>query len=139
MTSPPAGLTPVFYRPSLLRSDRRTLALEPGLTVAEIVARVEPDPRVQEHVLVLLEGQEIGREWWPRVRPRNGHVLHLVARPGGGSETLRMVLTVAVVAAAISMGPAGAGLLFGGSGFAAAAITAGVSVGGRMAMNALVI
>ncbi|MFL6097913.1 MAG: host specificity factor TipJ family phage tail protein [Blastococcus sp.] len=128
-------------RPFELRTDVRTVPV--GLRLDEMVAIHFPDPAAWPAVRVVIRGRlhrrELG-EW--RLRPRAGLTVEISLVPGN-SGGLRIALSLAVVAAAISatvltggaltpvLGAAGAGV-FG------SILGAGVSVLGMMAVNALV-
>lgn len=144
---------PVLYRerPFDGRLVRRVVA--PGATLAEIVATTEGLPRSFDRLgIVCINGEEVPREAWHRVRPRyraGREILVTLHYPmqGGGSggggvkNILRIVATIAIIvaAAAVSGGALG-GVL--GAGFAAGTVGAAlagaaVSIGGALAIAAL--
>ncbi|MCW5698291.1 MAG: hypothetical protein KIT00_00425 [Rhodospirillales bacterium] len=89
-----------------------------GGTVADIIAGTGMDPVLTDNALVWLCDEAMTREpvlvvqkHWHRVRPKPGTVLTVRVVPqggggGGGKNPLRVVLTIAVVAAAFVLGPA---------------------------------
>jgi hypothetical protein len=112
----------------------------PGLSVAQIVAEVQPDPYLARCAHVSLGGDDILQKDWPRIYPKAGAQLtiRMVPRGGGsGKNPLRTVLSLALVAVTpmIAGGIAGffgaTGTLFG------RIISTGVSIVSRLALNAL--
>lgn len=135
---------------------RKTVSLAPGLSIAEMVASVFPDLPAQRDVRVVIGADVIPHAAWPRVRPHEGTTVILRLVPAGG-DTLRSVLTVAVIVAAISVGqfyapeiagallPAGSLTGLGASAIApelisvvSALTTAGVAFAGTAALNYLI-
>jgi hypothetical protein len=105
-----------------------------GSTLAEMVdATIEPAFRPIARVRIA--GHPVPRELWARVRPKAGTLVEIVPVPEGGGEGLRIVLTLAVVAAAVATGGLAVPLL---GAVGASVLGAGISVGGMMAVNALV-
>lgn len=131
------------YREHPFDFKRVVVPLPDGLTIQECVERLELTPSLQQCLVVRLQGHVIIRGTWHRVRPRSGTFLEAVPLPAGG-ETMRTVLMIAIVAAAmaaggwIAMGPLG--LAAGGMGFAFAssAIGGALTMGGMLALNALI-
>lgn len=124
-------------------STRRTLHRVPyGATLAALIDVAIPDPIWRPHAVATVRGEVIPREWWPRLRPKPGAVVEIAVVPHGGNA-LRLVLTLAIVAAAavatVYTGGAAAPL-FGtvGAGILGATAGAAISVGGMMLVNALV-
>lgn len=96
-------------------------------------------------MVVRLQGHVIPRENWRVVRPKPGMFLEAVPLPTGG-DTMRTVLTIAIVAAAMAAGGWAAGGLVGagylaaggiGFSFASAAIGGALSLGGRLVLTLL--
>lgn len=119
--------------------DRRTMTVGPRTSVAEMVALAFPGLPASRLARVTIGEHVIAPELWHRVRPREGAtvVIRLVPQ---GSDTLRSILTVAVLVAAVAAGqfyaPELAGALLPGSftGFGAATATAGtISAVGSLA------
>lgn len=117
-----------------------------GGTIAAIAAALVPADMPANHVAAYLDGHFIPHENWRHVKPRAGTILTLRAVPrggGGGKNPLRTILSLALVAAS----PMIAGTIAGALGVTAQsaflgvsamrAITAGVNILGRLALNAL--
>lgn len=111
-----------------------------GLSIAQIVAEVQPDAYLARGAHVTLGGDDIAQKDWPRVYPKPGVPLTIRMVPrggGGGKNPLRTVLSLALTAAVpfISGGIAGffgaTGTLFG------RIISTGVGIVSRLALNAL--
>lgn len=128
-----------------LRQERETFNVPAGLTVAEIMARVQPDPILRHHSHVYIGPYYIPRANWGVVRPNPGTFMAVRAfvpprggGSGGGKDILRTILMIAVVAGAMMFGPAlGAALGFSGS-LAASVGQAVIGLGGMLLVNALV-
>lgn len=127
-----------------LSRDRHVLEMRAGATIAEIVDRAMPDlPAAQRgFVRVTINGEVVPQPLWAHVRPKPNAVVVVRAVPGQGN-TLRMVLMVVVLIAAIALGqywigPALAGTMgITASGWAAVG-TAVVMAAGSLLVNALV-
>src|SRR3546814_20902336 len=75
-----------------------------GLTVAEILDIVQPDPMLRLHAHVWIGPHKIERHLWHRVRPNPGVELAIRVVPqgdGGGQNPPRQFLTVRGVALSI--------------------------------------
>ena len=112
-------------------------------------------PADRMRVRVAIEGMPIRRELWHRVRPNPGRLVEVVVTPAGGlggggggkKSPLRIVLSLAIAAAAAWAGPVLAPGLLGGLGIAASPtalsiagglITGAIGLVGSAALNALV-
>ena len=79
-----------------------------GLTLTEMLELVQPDPILARHAVAFIAGHIIPRENWARVRPKAGTHVEIRVLPsggGGGKNVLRIVLTIAVRAAASAFPP----------------------------------
>lgn len=111
-----------------------------GLTIEQMLAaKGIASPLVR----VFVGDVEVPREHWTNVRPKAGRIVQVAAVPlggaGGGKTALRVVASLAIIAAAASLGPEvalAAGYLETGS--AAAIFTAGIGMAGMLAVNALI-
>lgn len=148
-----------------LKVELLDLAVPQGLTLAEMLRLAQPDPMLLRDAVIYVGDQEVPRELWHRVRPHAGAQVTARVVPhlrggggggGGGKNVARVVLMIAVVVAAIYLGPiigpgvVGAGAVEAGTGAVAAgalgisAATAGtiatgvIGMAGMMAVNALI-
>jgi len=72
-----------------------------GLTIAEIIEVIQPDPVLRAHGVVFIGETMIDREWWGRVRPKQGHVVSIRLLPAGaGGWRMAAMIAVVVIAAA---------------------------------------
>lgn len=129
-----------------LRSDIIDLAVQDGMSLAEILEQAQPDPILRAHAHIFIGDVRVPRERWTRVRPKASSIvtIRVVAQGGGGGSKnpLRTILTIAVmVAATVVTGGAAAGLFASGSFFTTAAgaaiLGAGVAAVGMLAVNAI--
>ena len=148
----------VTLRPSPFSLANRTHVMEPGQTLAEMVACYPGlPPEFDEFGMIAIGGHVIPRENWRKVRviPERGNVptavsLYLLPMGGGGGgggakQTLQLVGTIAIIAAAAAvsagaLGPAGLGIaggFFAAGSTSAAVLSAGISIAGTMALHAL--
>ncbi|MCK1693740.1 host specificity factor TipJ family phage tail protein [Bradyrhizobium sp. 144] len=135
---------------------RKTLTLPPGLSIAEMVAAVFPELPEHRDVRVVIGGDVIDAALWRRVRPHDGTTVVIRLVPSG-NDTLRSVLSVAVIVAALAVGqfyapgiagallPAGSLTGLGASAIApelislvSAVTVAGLSLGGTLLLNAFI-
>jgi predicted phage tail protein len=90
---------------------------EEGATIAAIVAALFPDRAVHHCLLVWIADEALAREpvavpreAWARVRPKRGAAVLIRPVPqgggGGGKNPLRIVLSIAIVAASFFLGDA---------------------------------
>lgn len=121
------------------------LEVAAGLTVQEIVERVQPKAALRRRAHVMIGPHYIAQRLWPRVRPNAGVtvMVRMVPQDGGGGKVLRTFLMLAVVALAIAvpyLAPASWGLLTaaGGLSLAGGLVAAGIGIVGNLLVNALV-
>lgn len=137
---------------------RRRLDVVYGMTLAEMVVVALPDVTNRDRIRVSIGEHVIDPRIWHRVRPHHGATVIVRAVPG--DDTLRNVLSVAVLVAAVALGqfyaPTIAGSLLGsafpagltGYGTIAATAgtlstigslaTAGFAIAGSLLLNALI-
>jgi hypothetical protein len=124
-------------------SPRVDVMLPEGLTILEMMDGMKISSIVKEHGSVFLGDMLIPREQWHVIRPKTGTQISFALTPSGGgggssndsNKTLRTFLTAIVIVVAIVAPyaiPELAGTLGG------ALLTAGITVGGILAINALV-
>lgn len=100
-----------------------------GLTVAEILERIQPDPVLRRHAHVCIDADYVPRELWRSVRPKPNATVSLRLVPmggGGGKNPIATVLSIIVTAALPPLGPV-----------LGTALSVGIQVAGNLALNAL--
>ena len=133
----------ISHRPHPFSLETQRLTLSPGLTIEQIIAIAQPDPKARELMAVRLAGDTIPRENWRLIRPKAGMLIEAVALPAGGQGTLRTVLMIAIVAAAMATGawiagPAVMGLTGAAFTFASAGIGGALPLAGPLVLGNLV-
>jgi hypothetical protein len=152
----------VVIQPRPFSRDVQRAVAPAGVSVAEIVARAAIPPAYRSHLRVWIDDREVPRDWWPRVRPREGRTVLVAVVPaggggggGGGKNLVRSIALLAVSIAAVAYAPTIATSLFGAeamSGFAATTlfgeitaqtlihgmIGASLTMIGSLAVNALI-
>ena len=145
---PGEGLVAVSACPHPFKAARFDFQLPAGLTVAEMIEAVQPDPVLRLHAHVYIGPDYVPRDLWHRVRPKPGArvaVRIVPMDPGGegGKDPLRIVLTIAVIAAAFVLPE----LLFTtaflnatviGSLTVGTLVSAGIGLVGTLLVNAIV-
>lgn len=126
-------------RVSPFKPETINMAVPAGGTLDQILeaAGVHPSPLLR----VWVGDHEIHREHWKHVRPKAGRMITASVIPAvDGKSPLRIVLSIAVLAAAVSTGAGlfGAAGYFGTSVVGQALVTAGVTLVGTLAVNALI-
>lgn len=131
----------VVARSNPFAHHRVDVVLPAGGSVAELLAaaHVAAVPGLRAFV----SGSEVPRELWGSVRPKPGRLLTVACIPdggGNGKDALRIVLSIAVIAASVAIPGSAvfAGTIFAAGGFAGAALSAGIAIAGTLAINALV-
>ena len=137
-------LKPVYltHRPHPFRIDREQYELTPGFTIYEVLEIAQPDPALRACMAVRLQGHDLAPHLWRHVRPKPGMLIEAVPLPQG-QDTLRTVLIIAVVAAAMAtgawiFGPAGFGLTGAGFTFGSSILGGALTLGGMLLINALI-
>lgn len=155
----PVGV-PVVWRDKPFEGKVRRFTAIEGQTIADLVASI-PDlsPWILAQGIVCINGIEVPREYWHRVRPRirpGKEIVITLHAPlfgggggggaGGGKNTFAMVASIAVLVAALAIsggalgvgfvGATGPGLLFGAGSTSASLLAGAVSVGGALAIAA---
>lgn len=114
-----------------------------GGTLAAIVAHVLVRPILIERAQVWIDDHPILPEHWRLVRPKPGRRITIRVRPGmgggsGGKSPLRIILSIAVIAASFVAGPLLGGSLALAAGFAEGATIFGTSMLASTFFGALV-
>jgi len=133
-----SGPIDVRTRRSIFAPPRR-IDLPEGATVEEMIVAGGLDPR-SPGVRAWIGDREIDRGHWSTVRPKAGRRVTIAVVPeGSGKDFARILLVIAVIVAAVYLGPMIAtGLGFTATGSAAAIASAMVGLAGTLAVNALV-
>jgi hypothetical protein len=112
-----------------------------GLTITQILAHAGVPP--VSGVRVRVGGTTVDRKVWDAVRPLHGQLVTVAVAPlggGGGKSPLRLIATIGIIAAAAAVpglnALAGTSLAAGTIG--GALLSAGISAGGFLLLNALV-
>lgn len=126
----------VSPRPLAREEEVSLHALPEGLSLAEMVASLEAsgtlDPALRPWVRISVAGVKVSAADWSGLRPRADDTVVLEVAPMAGSNAVRTLLQIAVIALSIWV-PGAIGL----SGLAAAGATAAINVGGMLAVNAI--
>ncbi|RJP21682.1 MAG: hypothetical protein C4529_07075 [Deltaproteobacteria bacterium] len=136
------GPVEVRTRRSIFESVPGRIELPEGGTIEEMIRAGGIDPETPG-VRVFLGDRVVPRGTWRHVRPKAGRRVTVGIVPEGGQDggktIARIVLTIAVIVAAIYLGPQIAlGLGYTATGSAAAISTAVVGLAGTLAVNALI-
>ena len=138
---PDGGAVKVRGAPHPFRVATSDVELQEGHSISEMLEIVQPDEVLRRHAHVYVDDWLIPRDRWHAVRPRAGRTVTIRVVPegggGGGKSTFRILLTIAVIAAAAYFGPAlGAALLPGLSvGIQTSIGTALIGFGGNLLLN----
>lgn len=124
----------VSPRPLAREEEISLHAMPHGLSVAEMVASLEAsgaiDPALRPWLRVSIGGEKVPQAFWAHRRPSPDETIVLEVAPMAGSNAVRTLLQIAVIALSVFAGAAIGGLP---GAFAAAAI----NVGGMLAINAI--
>ncbi len=131
-----------------LRTEMTTLCMPEGATLLEMLRIAQPDPALLIDACVFIDDYEIPRENWHLVRPKVGHLVtarvvpYLRGGEGGGKSPLRILLTIAVIAASFFLPPLIAvelGFVAGTTAFTIATAVGGAIIGiaGNLLINAI--
>lgn len=117
----------------------RSLTIPAGGTILELLASAEIEPTPD--LVVMLGDRSIPRARWVNVRPKPGRSLIVASAPrggGGGKQIFRIVASIAIIAAAVYLGPLAAGAFKFTSAGAISAFTAGIGIAGQLLLSALI-
>ncbi len=139
-----AGGVRLVGRPRPLASPRIDAVVQAGGTLEEILegSGLIPLPLLRVYV----GDVEVPRAAWARVRPKPGRTIVVAASAaggrGGGKDVLRVVLSIAVIAAAVAAPFVAVGLganaaVWGTGTLYGSLLAAGVGLGGQLLVNAL--
>ena len=101
-------------------------AVPVGLTIAEIVELIQPDPLLRMHGVAFIGEYSIARDRWHVVRPKPGALLSIRLLPSsGGGARIGIMIGIAILAIAVTVLTAGAAAPLDAALFAGAASMAG--------------
>jgi hypothetical protein len=127
----------VLVRPHILSTrEAATLTLPEGTSLQTMVGAYGWPPGVESNVVCLVNGEMVPRQWWGRVRPKAGSQVLITLRLHGGKKNKSILALVASIAVAFVAPYATAAMGFTGG--MATAVTAGISIVGNLAINALI-
>lgn len=139
------------YRPPFSRTQPRVADLPEGLSLAEVIERMDLPRIVKEQGRVLVGGVEVPRGAWHLVRPKalvkgaaNPITVHAPIMGGGGDSNKNPLAIIAGIGLTILSGGAAAGWFRTATGLFAAGSTSalflagGISLVGSLLLNALV-
>ena len=134
----------VTYNKQFTKKENQiNLQVEEGKSLSDIVESLGCPKELMHALNVSINGDYVPQKYWAKVRPKQASRVNVLMIPqgGSGSDLLKMVAAVAIVVVS-----QGAGAAFAGGSLATAtgtafwgglAVTAGVSVAGFLAMNAI--
>lgn len=92
----------VSHRRSLFYSRCDRVDLPDGLTCREILDRVQPDEILRDYAEIWVDGCQIPRDWWDRIKPRDGRLVGVGYAPRGRSNENAQAGGAAAAALAIA-------------------------------------
>lgn len=133
----------VIAAPHPLKVETRRIAMPVGLTLLEMLDAVQPDPVLMQHAVVFIGDHIVPRDYWHSVCPKEGAsiTVRVVPAGGGNKNLLRTLLSIAVIAASLTLGPEIGAVLVSevgfGATFANAIGSALVTLTGTLLVNAI--
>ncbi len=131
-------------------SERKLLEFKEGATIRDMIVTAQPDTAKLRHAIVFINGKMIPRSAWATHTPKAGELVEARAcavpfggGDDGGKNVLRIVLTIAVIALSVFLGPEIAPFLLPPTASAATVATvsaiasAVVASAGMLAVNSL--
>lgn len=143
MSLAPANTQPLILRRHPFDQDPGVFPVRGGQTLGAMLREGAQGAQLSDMLVVSINGHEVPRAMWDRVRPKEGTAIHVTGTvAGGGNNGLRIVLMIVVMVVAFWTGQWYAINGAAAWGMSAATIgnmiTAGIMVVGQMAVNALV-
>lgn len=129
----------VSCAPHPLKTETIYTRMRSGLSISEIMARVQPNARLRRFAHVSVGDWRVPRDLWRATRPKPGTfvTIRMVPQGGGGSrDILRIVLLIAVLAIAVAIPYIGPLALFLGP-LGVSLLAAGVAPCGNMLVGQL--
>ncbi|MEP4476482.1 MAG: host specificity factor TipJ family phage tail protein, partial [Lentilitoribacter sp.] len=138
------GVCVVFRAsPFVVEVDKFTVSS--GVSIDEIIDQCFSDGNApKSYILATIDGHEVYREHWKKVRVKSGRTVNIVVVPR--KNAVKQVLAVVVAVVAVAIAPVLAAPLLSGLGIATGSvaaiavtgvISAGLSLAGSLAVNAL--
>jgi hypothetical protein len=142
----PSGCNQLVLRAHPFTNETGVLPVAGGRTLLRMLQDAAGGAELRETLRVEIGGFEVPRTLWDKVKPKPGTAIHVTGMPAGGGgsgqKTLRTVLMIVVMVAAIYSGQWYAANGAAAFGMSAATIgtliQAGVMMVGMLAVNALV-
>jgi hypothetical protein len=105
LIAPGEAMLRVVASPHPFSSEHIERQYQAGMSIAEVVALIQPEPVLRRRGHVWIGDEKIPQSLWHRVRPKPGTrlTIRMVPQGGGSSKVLRFVLLLAVAAAAIAI------------------------------------
>lgn len=128
-------------QPNIMQDSVKRMKFTEGMSLLEILLCMQPNIKILRHAVVAINGHVIHKKYWHCVYPNAGTEITMKIVPqdsggGGGKSPFRMLLMVAIIVAAIYLGPAlGAAM---GIGKAGIAIGAGVTLSAAQVGGAII-
>ena len=110
------NLVTVTASPHPFKAATVDLEIEEGFTVLELLQMAQPKEVFQKHAYIEINGYIVPRNYWHVVKPKAGHIvaINIIPQGGEGKDPLRVLLTIAIVAATFAFaGPLGAAIVGG--------------------------
>lgn len=135
--------------PHPLKAEHVKLNVPAGLTIAEIIQKIQPSRVLSLYAHVFINDRYIDRELWTSYILAEGDTVTIRVVPmgggGGGKNPFKIVMTLAVIAASFYLGPIVGAYIFGGftttlGGIAISSIVGKLVISGigMLALNALI-
>ena len=110
------NLVTVTASPHPFKAATVDLEIKEGFTVLELLQIAQPREVFQNYAYIEIDGYTIPRNYWHIVKPKAGHIvaINIIPQGGEGKNPLRVLLTIAIVAATFAFaGPLGAAIVGG--------------------------
>ncbi len=126
-----------------LKTERVIRDLPAGLSLAEIMAEVEPDKGLHRYAFVRVDSLPVHAHYWSTTRPPAGARVTIRAVPqggGGDKNPLKTLLTIAIIAASFAfpiIAPQTAALVIAGGLTVGQVVGAAIGIVGFLALNAV--
>ena len=103
----PNDLITLSTAPHPFEAATKTIPVAEGQSLAAMLILAQPDPLLALHAVAFVDGEMIDREHWSTFYPNAGTLVELRVLPtgggGGSKDTLRTVLSLAVLVASVTI------------------------------------